>query len=90
LGADAWEKCLKKTQGQVANYLECDCNIGRNITQIKLTLPEAKPSIIEISEPVFRFVTAHHDFANAYHGPILNSDFKKDLQRGTALNWDLI
>ena len=61
-----------------------------SVAILRRLLPEAKPSIIEISEPVFRFVTAHHDFANAHHGPILNSDFKKDLQRGTALNWDLI
>jgi pseudaminic acid biosynthesis-associated methylase len=78
LGAEAWSKMLEKTKGSVANYLECGCNIGRNITQIKLALPNAKPSIIEISEPAFKFVTAQHEFVNAYNGPILNSDFEQD------------
>lgn len=58
------------------DYLECGCNIGRNITQIKFAFPEAKPSIIEISKPAFDFVTTHHKFKNAYNGPILNSDFE--------------
>lgn len=68
---------LQKTQGGVGNYLECGCNVGRNIEQIKLALPEAKPSIIEISEPAFKFVTARHDFKHAYNGPILDSNFEK-------------
>jgi pseudaminic acid biosynthesis-associated methylase len=79
LGSEAWVKMLKSTQGYgIDNYLECGCNIGRNITQIKLSLPNAKPSIIEISEPAFKFVTAHHDLVNAYNGPILNSNFEND------------
>ena len=77
LGARAWDKMLEKTHGGVANYLECGCNIGRNIEQIKIILPEAKPSIIEISVPAFNYVTAHHEFTNTYNGPILNSDFEK-------------
>jgi spore coat polysaccharide biosynthesis protein SpsF len=80
LGAVAWAKMLQKTQrGGVSNYLECGCNIGRNITQIKLALPDAKPSIIEISEPAFKYVTTHHDFENAYNGPILDSNFEKEF-----------
>lgn len=78
MGAEAWEKMLKETHGGVANYLECGCNIGRNIDQIALVLPDAKPSIIEISEQAFSFVTAHHDFEHAYNGPILDSEFEKE------------
>ena len=78
LGSEAWVNMLQKIQGKVKNYLECGCNIGRNITQIKLAFPEAKPSIIEISELAFNFVTAHHEFTSAYNGPILNSNFEKE------------
>jgi pseudaminic acid biosynthesis-associated methylase len=78
LGSEAWSNMLQKTQEGVRNYLECGCNIGRNITQIKLAFPEVKPSIIEISEPAFNFVTSHHEFINAYNGPILNSNFEKE------------
>lgn len=78
LGSEAWEKMLKETQGGVSTYLECGCNIGRNIEQIRLVLSDAKPSIIEISEPAFRFVTARYDFEHAYNGPILDSEFEKE------------
>ena len=74
LGAEAWKEMLKKVQDGVDNYLEYGCNIG----QIKLVLPDAKPSIIEISEPAFGFVTARHDFEHAYNGPILGSSFEKN------------
>lgn len=77
LGSEAWKKMLQETQGGVKNYLECGCNVGRNIEQIKLAFADAKPSIIEISEPAFKFVTAHHDFQHAYNGPILDSNFEK-------------
>lgn len=77
LGAEAWRKMLKEAHGEVANFLECGCNIGRNIEQLKLALPNAKHSIIEISEPAFKFVTARHDFSEAYNGPILDSDLGK-------------
>lgn len=77
LGAEAWKKMLQATRGGVGNFLECGCNIGRNIEQLKLALPNAKPSIIEISEPAFKFVAARHDFAEAYNGPILDSDLEK-------------
>jgi len=78
LGAEAWRKMLKEAQSGVSNYLECGCNIGRNIEQIRLVLPDAKPSIIEISEPAFRFVTGRYDFEHAYNGSILESEFEKE------------
>ena len=75
VGAEAWSKMLRGTQGRIANFLECGCNIGRNIEQIKMILPDAKPSIIEISEPAFRFVTFRHKFQHAFNGAILDSAF---------------
>lgn len=78
LGAEAWKKMLGEARGKVSNYLECGCNIGRNIEQIKLALPDAKPSIIEISTPAFEFVTARHNFVHAYNGPILNSKLENE------------
>ena len=75
LGAEAWAEILHGTRGEVGNFLECGCNIGRNIEQIKRVLPSAKPSIIEISEPAFKFVTSHYDFKHAFNGAILDSAF---------------
>lgn len=76
LGAEAWRKMLSGTEG-VRHFLECGCNIGRNINQIKLVLPESMPSIIEISEPAFKFVTSRYDFEHAFNGSILDSQFDK-------------
>ncbi len=78
LGSEAWKKMLQKTEG-IRCYLECGCNIGRNIEQIKLILPEAIPSIIEISEPAFNFVTSRHEFQNAFNGSILDSQMDKSI-----------
>jgi len=75
LGAQAWSLMLRSTSSRIATYLECGCNIGRNIEQLKLALPEARPSVIEISEPAFRHVTARHKFAHAFNGAILDSAF---------------
>ena len=75
VGAEAWKKMLKGTQGEIKNFLECGCNIGRNIDQIKMVLPEAVPSIIEISEPAFKFVTSQHEFKHAFNVAILDSAF---------------
>lgn len=76
LGAVAWGEMLRKVK-DVRNYLECGCNIGRNIDQLQIVMPHAVPSIIEISEPAFDFVTAHHAFEHAFKGAILESAFDK-------------
>ncbi len=66
---------LSKIDDKIGNYLECGCNIGQNIDQLKRVLPTAKPSIIEISEPAFRFVSTRNDFENSFEGAILDSTF---------------
>lgn len=74
LGAQAWATMLARAERPVRNFLECGCNIGRNITQLAQVLPEAQPSVIEISAPAFEFVTAQHDFGHAFNGAILDAD----------------
>jgi pseudaminic acid biosynthesis-associated methylase len=75
LGSIGWTKMLAETHGNVGSYLECGCNIGRNIDQINLVLPNARRSIIEISDSAFRYVTAQYAIDRAYKGSILDSDF---------------
>jgi pseudaminic acid biosynthesis-associated methylase len=77
LGADAWHQMLSKVQNNIDNYLECGCNVGRNIDQIQLSYPKYKPSIIEISAPAFESVTKRHSFEYAFNGAILDSQFDK-------------
>jgi pseudaminic acid biosynthesis-associated methylase len=74
LGAKAWRTMLSKAIN-INNYLECGCNIGRNITQLGIAYPHMVPSIIEISEPAYQFVTQQHQFHQAFNGAILDSRF---------------
>lgn len=77
LGAKAWREILRKVNDQeILNYLECGCSIGRNLIQVQQVLPQAKASIIEISKPAFDLVIENQNITQAYHGAILDSDFK--------------
>jgi spore coat polysaccharide biosynthesis protein SpsF len=78
LGAKAWRAMLRMTDGAVKNYLECGCNVGRNVDQLKIALPHAKASVIEISKAAFDLVTSRHQFAAAFNGAILDSTFADD------------
>ncbi len=72
-GSQAWQTMLAKASHPISNYLECGCNIGRNISQLALARPQARPSVIEISQPAFDFVTRQHDMVHAFNGPILDA-----------------
>jgi pseudaminic acid biosynthesis-associated methylase len=74
LGAQAWGRMLARTERPVRNFLECGCNIGRNIDALAIALPEAQPSVIEISTPAFEAVSARHQFGHAFNGAILDAD----------------
>ena len=73
LGSQAWSIMLARADQPISSFLECGCNIGRNISQLALARPEARPSAIEISQPAFDFVTRQHDLQHAFNGPILDA-----------------
>ena len=75
LGVKARSKILDKIPGQIDTLLECGCNIGRNIKQIKSILPEVAPSIIEISKPAFDYAVRRYKVVDAFNGAILDSNF---------------
>ncbi len=78
LGIEAWRKMLSNVKDQVRNYLECGSNIGRNIGQLSILIPSAKPSIIEISEPAFNYASVQYNLEYAFKGAILESSFEID------------
>ena len=78
LGVDGWSKILNKADQEINNFLELGCNVGRNINQLEPVLPNAKPSIIEISEEAFEFVTGKYKFEHSFNGPILDSKFEEN------------
>lgn len=74
LGTEAWSKMLSKADA-IGSVLECGCNIGRNIGFLEQVLPSARRSIVEISEPAFRHVTAHHALDRTFNGPLREAPF---------------
>jgi pseudaminic acid biosynthesis-associated methylase len=73
LGSQAWDTMLAQADQPIGSFLECGCNIGRNVSQLALARPAARPSVIEISQPAFHFVTRQHDLQHAFNGPILDA-----------------
>lgn len=78
LGAQAWRQMLARADQPIANFLECGCNIGRNLGLLAQVLPYARPSIIEISPPAFEFVTRRHRIEHAFNGPILEAELPSE------------
>lgn len=74
LGVEAWRKMLGRA-GPIDSVLECGCNIGRNIRCLTEVLPDARKSVIEISEPAYRFVTGEFALDQAFNGPIVDAPF---------------
>ncbi len=74
LGEECWGKILSKAEG-ITSFLECGCNIGRNIGFLNGTLPSARKSIIEISELAYNLVTSNFEFDKTFNGSILESNF---------------
>ena len=74
LGAQAWRQMLARAEQPISNFLECGCNIGRNLSLLSRVLPQARRSIIEISEPAFAFTTRQYATEHAFNGPILQAD----------------
>lgn len=76
-GVVAWKKMLEKA-GQVTSLLECGCNIGRNIDVLNVVLPDARKSVIEISQPAFTFVTKQHKLDQTFNGAIVDAMFDEE------------
>jgi pseudaminic acid biosynthesis-associated methylase len=77
LGAEAWRKMLASA-GPIGSLLECGCNIGRNLRFLTEVLPAARKSVIEISEPAYRFVIGEFALDQAFNGAILDAPFGPD------------
>lgn len=73
LGIRAWATMLKNIE-PVESFLECGCNIGRNINFLNNLLPSARKSIIELSPEPFKFITSTTKFEYAVNSSILEAE----------------
>ena len=74
-GVQAWQKMLSKTSA-LNSFLECGCNLGRNLEFINAINPLASKSIIEISKTAFDIVTSAKQIKEAFNGSIMDSNFE--------------
>ena len=76
LGAEGWAKMLSRIpEGTIGNFLECGCNIGRNLEQLKLLNPKLVPSVIEINGDALDYVKKTYNPRKSFHGGIIDCDF---------------
>ena len=75
-GSEAWEKMLSKCEKENFKILECGCNIGRNISQIKKAFPNFSTSVIEINKEALEICKSKNKIEKSFNGSIINCDFE--------------
>lgn len=78
LGLDAWERILSKIdKSDIASYLDCGSNIGRNIAFLKKVLPNAAANIVELAKGPYDKCLEDFQIEESFLGPIKNAKFNK-------------
>ncbi len=76
-GVDAWNMMLRELR-PLDSILECGSNIGKNIDFLNEMMPASLKSIIEISQPAFKYVSSHYELDRAFNGSIEDADFDEE------------
>ena len=79
-GINAWNIMLSKVERNKLDngILECGCNIGRNLDFLNRIIPEAPKSIIEISEPAYKYVVEKYNLESHFNGAIEDSRYENN------------
>lgn len=76
IGSEGWSKMLSNISAESLNsYLECGCNIGRNIEQIRMIYPNLKPSVLDVNSNALDYVKNKYELEQVFHGGIIDCDF---------------
>ena len=78
-GFEAWEKMLVSCErkADIRTTLECGSNIGRNIMSLNHVLPDARKSIIELSEDAYQIVVDKYNLDRTFNGAIVDAPFEQ-------------
>lgn len=75
-GALAWKKMLSKCNNDRLSTLECGCNIGRNVRQIKKAYPQSINSVIEINSQALEICKSNNNLEKSFCGSIFDCNFE--------------
>lgn len=71
LAIEAWKQMLEKVDTLSLNgFLECGCNIGRNLHSLKILAPNADAAVIEINREALEIAMKNNEISEAFHGSI--------------------
>ena len=80
LGKRAWFRILSKVNlSEIGSYLDCGCNIGRNIGFLSEILPNSSANLIEIAEKPFLYCKKTYNIGDSYLGPIKSARFESNF-----------
>lgn len=78
LGIEAWKKMMSKIDlTDLNSFLECGCNIGRNLNSLKNLVPNASAAVIEINLEALEIALRNYQVAEAFHGSIKDADLSR-------------
>lgn len=80
LAIEAWHKMLSKIDVSSLNsFLECGCNIGRNLKSLKSLAPNATAAVIEINGEALDIAMKNNVVSEAFHGSIKDADLNHEF-----------
>jgi pseudaminic acid biosynthesis-associated methylase len=76
LGSEGWEKMLESIpKNTIKNFLECGCNIGRNLEQLKILNPDLIPSVLDLNRNALEVVSKKYNIDKVFCGSLIDCDF---------------
>lgn len=78
LGIEAWKKMISSIDiSSLGSFLECGCNIGRNLHSLKNLVPNADSAVIEINKEALHLALRDYKIAEFFHGSIKDAKLSR-------------
>lgn len=78
LAIQAWVQMLEKVDiASLNSFLECGCNIGRNLQSLRGLAPKADAAVIEINREALDVAIKNNDISESFHGSIKDVELNR-------------